>query len=67
MDRYITRTVLPASLLEEFCRKEDEYLWVEYILMEQGLIVDSIEQSIYRSYDDDKHKKYYSGKNKNRK
>ncbi len=61
----ILQELLPASLLEEFCGKKDEYLWIQEILIQQELIVDSTEQSIYRPYDDDKQKKYYSGKKKN--
>ncbi|MGK7921017.1 MAG: transposase family protein [Trichodesmium sp.] len=61
----ILQELLPGSLLEQFQEKEDEYLWIQEILTEQELIVDSTEQSIYRPYDDDKQKKYYSGKKKN--
>ncbi|MCL2923051.1 MAG: transposase family protein [Trichodesmium sp. MAG_R04] len=52
-------------MLEQFQKKEDEYLWIQEILTEQELIVDITEKSIYRPYADDKNKKYYSGKNKN--
>ena len=61
----ILQELLPASLLEEFHGKEDEYLWIQEILREQELIVDSTEKSIYRPDNDDKPKKYYSGKKKN--
>ena len=64
-DNYILQELLPSSLLEQFQEKEDEYLWIQEILTEQELIVDSTEQSIYRPYSDDKQKKYYSGKKKN--
>ena len=43
-------------MLEKFQKKEDEYLWIQEILTEQELIVDSTEQSIYRPYSDDKQK-----------
>ena len=52
-------------MLEQFQEKEDEYLWIQEILIEQELIVDSTEETIYRLYPDDKQKKYYSGKEKN--
>ena len=61
----ILQELLPGSLLEEFRGKENEYLWIQEILIEQKLIVDSTEQNIYRPEDDDKQKKYYSGKKKN--
>jgi hypothetical protein len=61
----ILQELLPSSLLEQFQPKEDEYLWIQEILTELELIVDSTEQSIYRPYSDDKQKKYYSGKKKN--
>ncbi|MGB3510882.1 MAG: hypothetical protein WBA93_16950 [Microcoleaceae cyanobacterium] len=57
--------LLPSSLLKQFSEKEDECLWIQEILTEQELIVDSTEQSRYRPEDDDKQKKYYSGKKKN--
>ena len=60
----ILQELLPSSLLEQFQQKEDEYLWIQEILTELELIVDSTEQSIYRPYSDDKQKKYYSGKKK---
>ena len=44
----ILQELLPSSLLEQFQKKEDEYLWIQEILTEQELIVDSTEQSIYR-------------------
>ena len=61
----ILQELLPSSLLEQFQKKEDEYLWIQEILTEQELIVDSTEKTIYRLYSDDKQKKYYSGKKKN--
>ena len=44
----ILQELLPSSLLEQFQQKEDEYLWIQEILTEQELIVDSTEKSIYR-------------------
>ena len=43
----ILQELLPSSLLEQFQKKEDEYLWIQEILTEQELIVDSTEKSIY--------------------
>ena len=37
----ILQELLPSSLLEQFQQKEDEYLWIQEILTEQELIVDS--------------------------
>ena len=39
----ILQELLPSSLLEQFQEKEDEYLWIQEILTEQELIVDSTE------------------------
>ena len=36
----ILQELLPSSLLEQFQKKEDEYLWIQEILTEQELIVD---------------------------
>ena len=52
-------------MLKLFQEKEDKYLWIQEILIEQELIVDSTEETIYKPYPDDKQKKYYSGKEKN--
>ena len=60
----ILRDLLPCSLFEQFREKEDEYFWIQEILTELELIVDTTEQSIYRLDDDKKQKKYYSGKKK---
>ncbi len=61
----ILQELLPSSLLEQFRETEDEYLWIQEILTEQELIVDSTQKSIYRPCDDNKQKKYYSEKKKN--
>ena len=58
------RELLPSSLLEEFSGKENKYLWIKEALTEIELIVDSIEQDRERLKNDDKQKKYYSGKPK---
>ena len=42
----ILQELLPSSLLEQFQQKEDEYLWIQEILTELELIVDSTEQSL---------------------
>merc|ERR1712020_745047 len=60
----ILRELLPSSLLEEFSGKENEYLWIKEALTEIKLIVDSTEQDIFRPKNDEKQKKYYSGKQK---
>ena len=60
----ILQDLLPCSLFEQFREKEDEYFWIQEILTELELIVDTTEQSIYRPDDDKKQKKYYSGKKK---
>ena len=60
----ILRELLPSSLLEEFSGKENEYLWIKEALTEIELIVDSIEQDRERLKNDDKQKKYDSGKPK---
>ena len=60
----ILRELLPSSLLDEFSGKENEYLWIKEALTEIELIVDSTEQDIFRPKNDEKQKKYYSGKQK---
>ena len=60
----ILQDLLPCSLFEQFREKEDEYFWIQEILTELELIVDTTEQSIYRPDDDKKQKKYDSGKKK---
>jgi len=40
----ILREFLPASLLEQVKKNESEWLWVEEIILELELIVDSYEQ-----------------------
>ena len=55
----ILQDLLPCSLFKQFLEKEDEYFWIQEILTELELIVDTTEQSIYRLDDDKKQKKYY--------
>ena len=60
----ILRELLPASLLEQVKKNENEELWVKEILTEFQLIVDSYEQPRYRPTDYQEQKKCYSGKKK---
>lgn len=60
----ILRELLPASLLEQVKKNENEYLWVREILTELELIVDTTEQSIERPSANEKQKNTYSGKKK---
>ena len=57
--------MLPASLLEEFKKKENELEWVKDILAELELIVDTTEQSRERPSEYEKQKNYSEGKKKN--
>ena len=61
----IFRELLPASLLEQVKKKEDEWEWVQEILTQLELIVDSTEQDRERPSEYEKQEKYYSGKKKN--
>lgn len=56
--------LLPASLLEQVKKNENEWLWVQEILQEWELVVDSWEQARERPEDYEEQKKYYSGKKK---
>jgi len=58
----ILRNLLPASLLEQVKKNDNEWEWVQEILTEFELIVDSYEQPIQRPTDYQQQKKYYSGK-----
>ncbi|MGD1874119.1 MAG: transposase family protein [Mastigocoleus sp.] len=62
--RKVVRDVLPSSLLEEVEDKEGDLIIVQEILTQFKLIVDSLEQPIDRPSDNDKQKKFYSGKKK---
>ncbi|HEY9298758.1 MAG TPA: transposase family protein, partial [Phormidium sp.] len=57
----ILRELLPASLVEQVKKNESEWLWVEEILNEFELIVDSCEQPRERPREYQEQKKYYSG------
>ena len=59
------RELLPASLLEQVKKNPNEHEWVQEILGELELIVDSCEQPIQRPGDYQEQKKVYSGKKKN--
>lgn len=58
----ILSDLLPSSLLEQIKKKESEWAWIEEILTEQELIVDSYEQPRERPSQNQEQKKYYSGK-----
>ncbi|WP_233427977.1 transposase [Planktothrix agardhii] len=60
----ILRELLPASLVEQIKKNESDWEWVEKILLEFELVVDSYEQPIQRPTDNEEQKKYYSGKKK---
>lgn len=58
----ILRDVLPASLLEQVSNNESELLFVQEVLTNFRLLVDSLEQPIYRDSDQKEQQKYFSGK-----
>lgn len=60
----ILKELLPASLVEQVKKKENEYLWILEYLTELELIVDSTETRRQRPSDYQKQKEYYSGKKK---
>jgi len=60
----ILRDLLPASVLEQVKKNDDERAWVREILKDVELIVDSYEQPIQRPTDNEEQKKNYSGKQK---
>ena len=60
----ILRELLPASLVEQVKKKDFEWGWVEEILSNVELIVDSYEQPRERPREYQEQKKYYSGKQK---
>ena len=60
----ILRDLLPASVLEQVKKNDDERAWVLEILKDVELIVDSYEQPIQRPTDNEEQKKNYSGKQK---
>ncbi|BBD70621.1 hypothetical protein NIES4072_69880 [Nostoc commune NIES-4072] len=58
----ILRDILPASLLEQVSNNESDLLFVQEVLTNFRLLVDSLEQPIYRDSDQKKQQKYFSGK-----
>jgi hypothetical protein len=60
----ILRDLLPASLVEQVKKKENEWLWVEEVLSQVKLVVDSYEQPRERPGEYKEQKKFYSGKQK---
>lgn len=58
----ILRDVLPSSLLEEVSNNERDLLFVQEVLTNFRLLVDSLEQPIYRKCDQKEQQKYFSGK-----
>lgn len=61
----ILRELLPASLVEQVKKNVSEWSWIEEILSDFELIVDSYEQPRERPTEYQEQKKYYSGKKKN--
>lgn len=60
----ILRDILPSSLLEQVSNHESDLLFVQEILTNFRLLVDSVEQPIYRHCDQKEQQKYFSGKKK---
>ncbi|WP_414573200.1 transposase [Nostoc sp. CCY 9925] len=58
----ILRDVLPASLLEQVSNNESDLLFVQEVLTNFRLLVDSLEQPIYRHSDQKEQQLYFSGK-----
>lgn len=58
----ILRELLPASLVEQVKKNASEWSWIEEILSDFELIVDSYEQPRERPTEYQEQKKYYSGK-----
>lgn len=56
----ILSKLLPASLLEQFKKKDSEWEWIEEALSELELIVDSYQQAIQRPSNPQQEPKYYS-------
>jgi hypothetical protein len=57
----ILRDILPSSLLEQVSNNESDLLFVQEVLTNFRLLVDSLEQPIYR-HSDSEQQKYFSGK-----
>ncbi|WP_392530078.1 transposase family protein [Nostoc sp. C117] len=58
----ILRDILPSSLLEQVSNNESDLLFVQEVLTNFRLLVDSMEQPINRPSDDKEQQKYFSGK-----
>ncbi|BAZ36726.1 hypothetical protein NIES4101_26460 (plasmid) [Calothrix sp. NIES-4101] len=58
----ILRDILPSSLLEQVSNHESDLLFVQEVLTNFRLLVDSLEQRIYRDSDQKEQQKYFSGK-----
>ncbi|MBW4456937.1 MAG: transposase [Nostoc indistinguendum CM1-VF10] len=58
----ILRDILPSSLLEPCSNNESALLFVQELLTTFRLLVDSLEQPIYRDSDQKEQQKYFSGK-----
>jgi hypothetical protein len=58
----ILRDVLPASLLEQGSNNESDLLFIQEVLINFRLLVDSLEQPIYRHSDQKEQQKHFSGK-----
>lgn len=58
----ILRDILPSSLLEQVSNNESDLLFVQELLTTFRLLVDSLEQPIYRNSDQKEQQKYFSGK-----
>lgn len=56
----ILSELLPPSLIEQFKKKDSEKEWIEDVLTEMELIVDSYQQPIQRPSDRQEEPKYYS-------
>lgn len=61
----LLRELLPASLLEQVKKNANEYEWVQEVLADLELIVDSCEQPRMRPSEYEEQKNFYSGKKKN--
>lgn len=60
----ILRDILPSSLLEQVSNNESDLLFVQEVLTNFRLLVDSLEQPIYRPSDQKQQQEYFSGKKK---
>lgn len=60
----ILRDILPSSLLEQVSNNESDLLFIQEVLTNFRLLVDSLEQPIYRPSDQEEQQEYFSGKKK---